>query len=176
MAHGPGLVAATKPNHCISNGFVAILDNDRKVDQWNVDNLRLDGNTLSSTNTDGDINIDPNGSGEIVIPDDTFLTFGTSKDAKIEYDEDGADKIQVTGADWDYNAGVQITFSDTTNATSKDTGALVTEGGVGIEKDLHVGGGVVVAGIVTFTGQFRCCWYFIQRNFNSSRDRKYPLS
>ena len=155
MAHGPGLVAATQNPTTPSNGFVAILDSDRKVDQWNVDNLRLDLNTLSSTNTDGDINIDPNGSGEIVIPDDTFLTFGTSKDAKIEYDENGADKIQVTGADWDYNDGVQITISDTTNATSKDTGALVVEGGVGIEKDLHVGGGVVVAGIVTFSGQFQ---------------------
>ena len=74
-----------------ANGFVPIVDANEKVDRWNVDNLRLDGNTFSSTNTDGDINIDPNGTGEIVIPDDTFLTFGTSKDSKIEYDENGAD-------------------------------------------------------------------------------------
>lgn len=33
--------------------------------QLNVDNLRLDGNTLSSTDTNGNIIIDPNGSGEI---------------------------------------------------------------------------------------------------------------
>ncbi|NHZ84352.1 MAG: hypothetical protein GWP19_00535 [Planctomycetia bacterium] len=31
-----------------------------------VDNLRLDGNTISSTNVDGDINITPNGTGTIV--------------------------------------------------------------------------------------------------------------
>ena len=55
---------------------------------------------LSSTNTDGDIIHSPNGSGEVMIPDDTFLTFGDSKDAKIEYDEDGTDRVQVTGADW----------------------------------------------------------------------------
>ena len=30
-----------------------------------------------------------------------FLTFGDSKDAKIEYDEDGDDRVEVTGADWD---------------------------------------------------------------------------
>ena len=36
----------------------------------------------------------PNGSGEVVIPDDIFLTFGDSKDAKIEYDENGTDRIQ----------------------------------------------------------------------------------
>jgi hypothetical protein len=32
-----------------------------------VDNLKLDGNTLSSTNTNGDINITPNGTGTVVV-------------------------------------------------------------------------------------------------------------
>lgn len=36
--------------------------------QVDVDNLRLDGNTLSSTNLDGNITLDPNGTGEVVIP------------------------------------------------------------------------------------------------------------
>jgi hypothetical protein len=35
--------------------------------QLNVDNLRLDGNTMSSTNTDGNIAITPNGTGEVDI-------------------------------------------------------------------------------------------------------------
>ena len=148
----PGKVASQANPTTAANGFVAILDQSRKVDQWNVDNLTLDGNTLSSSNTDGDITLDPNGSGEIVIPDDTFLTFGTSKDSKIEYDENGADKIQVTGADWNYNNGVQITISDVTDSTSKDTGALVVEGGVGIEKNLNVGGNLDVDGTATFSG------------------------
>lgn len=34
----------------------------------NVDNLRLDGNTLSSTNADGNITLDPDGTGEVVVP------------------------------------------------------------------------------------------------------------
>ena len=150
LSIAPGLVAGQANPTTAANGFVAILDSSRKVDQWNVDNLTLDGNTFSSTNTDGDINIDPNGTGEIVIPDDTFLTFGTSKDAKIEYDEASTDKIQVTGADWNYADGVQISISDTTQSTSKDTGALVVEGGVGIEKDLNVGGNLNITGITTF--------------------------
>ncbi len=69
----PGKVASQANPTTAANGFVAILDSDRKVDQWNVDNLTLDGNTFSSTNTDGDIIIDPNGSGDIMIPDDTYL-------------------------------------------------------------------------------------------------------
>jgi hypothetical protein len=142
LSIAPGLVAGQTNPTTAGNGFVAILDANRKVDQWNVDNLRLDGNTFSSTDTDGDINLDPNGTGEIVIPDDTFLTFGTSKDAKIEYDENGLDKIQVTGADWNYNDGVAISISDTTASTTPTTGALTVTGGVGFATHLNVGGNV----------------------------------
>ena len=155
LSIGPGLVAGQQNPTTASKGFVAVLDQNRKVDQWNVDNLTLDGNTLSSTDTDGDINIDPNGIGEIVIPDDTFLTFGSSKDVKIEYDEATNDKLQITAPNGakviDFAADVTVTLSDTTESTTKDTGALVIEGGVGIEKNLNVGGSMVITGITTYS-------------------------
>ena len=147
MVHAPGTVASVTNPTTAANGFVAILDQNRKVDVWNVDNLTLDLNTLSSTNTNGDINIDPNGSGEIVIPDDTFLTFGTGKDSKIEYDENGTDQLNITGAD--------VRINITTQSNSKDTGALIVEGGVGIEKNLNVGGNLNITGIVTFSDHIR---------------------
>ena len=147
MVHAPGTVASVTNPTTAANGFVAILDQNRKVDVWNVDNLTLDGNTFSSTNTNGDINIDPNGTGEIVIPDDTFLTFGTGKDSKIEYDENGTDQLTFTGAD------VRINID--TQSNSKDTGALIVEGGVGIEKNLTVGGNINVTGIVTFNDHLK---------------------
>jgi len=145
MAHGPGLVASQSNPTTASNGFVAILDQNRKVDQWNVDNLTLDGNVFSSTNTDGDITIDPNGSGEVVIPDDTFLTFGTSKDSKIEYDENGTDQLTFTGSD--------IRINIATQSNSKDTGSIFTEGGLGVEKNVNIGGNLNVTGISTFNGK-----------------------
>ena len=148
----PGSVASAANASTAANGFVAILDQTRKVDQWNVDNLRLDANVLSSTNTDGDIFFTPNGSGEVVIGDDIFLTFGDSKDAKIEYDENGTDRVQVTGADWTYAAGVSIIMADTTDSSTKDNGALVVEGGVGIEKSVNIGANVKVSGVSTFVG------------------------
>ena len=154
----PGKVASQANPTTAANGFVAILDSDRKVDQWNVDNLTLDANTFSSTNTDGDIIINPNGSGEVRIPDDTLLGFGggsdgtAAADATIEYDEDGDDKIKVSGADWEYGNTVALTLKDATQSTNKDTGALVVEGGVGIEKNLNVGGHLTVGGASTFTG------------------------
>ena len=152
LSIGPGLVAGQANPSTASNGFVPVLNSDRKVDQWNVDNLRLDANVLSSTNTDGDIFFTPNGAGEVVIGDDIFLTFGDSKDAKIEYDENGDDRINVTGADWVYENGVAIVMADVTDYATKDTGALIVEGGVGIEKSVNIGGNINVAGVSTFVG------------------------
>lgn len=55
----------------------AIVDSNSKINQWNVDNLRLDDNTLSSTNNDGNILLDPNGTGDIIF------TGGVNQDFKI---------------------------------------------------------------------------------------------
>ena len=120
MEHAPGTIPAASHNtRNQDRGVVAIMApatnsglggaESLKVDQWNVDNLRIDLNTISSTDTDGDIILDPHGSGEVVIPDDTFFTFGDDDDARIEYDENGTDRVQVTGAAWTWNTGIQVT-------------------------------------------------------------------
>ncbi len=46
-----------------------------------------------------------------------------------------------------------VTISDTTQSTSKDTGALIVEGGVGIEKDVHVGGATSITDRLYVGGQ-----------------------
>ena len=43
-----------------------------------------------------------------------------------------------------------VTFAHTSNATSSTTGALQVTGGVGIVKDLHVGGNITVGGTLTY--------------------------
>ena len=149
MEHVPGSIQGVQNTRNSDNGVVAVLApssnsglggaDSLKVDQWNVDNIRIDGNVISSTDTDGDIDLDPNGSGEVHIPDDTFLSFGNDKDAKIEYDEDGVNQLTFTGAD--------IRINIATESDTKDTGALIVEGGVGIEKNLNVGGTINVGGV-----------------------------
>ena len=93
-----------------SNGFGPAYASQTlpRVDTWTVDNLTLDGNAIYSNSTDGDIIFVPNGDGQVIINDDTKLTFGQGEDASIEYDEDGTDKVQVTGATWVYNTKVEI--------------------------------------------------------------------
>ena len=60
------------------------------------------------------------------------------------YDADGAVWKTVLTAE---NDGTFV-IEDTTNSTSKDTGSLVTEGGVGVEQDVFVGGKVETIGDV----------------------------
>ena len=181
MEHTPGNIpAASHNNRNQDRGVVAIMApatnsglggaESLKVDQWNVDNLRIDTNTISSTDTDGDIILDPHGSGEVVIPDDTFLTFGDDKDAKIEYDENGVNGIQVTGASWTYNTSVNITnglnignIGISSNVISTNAGGgnelyidpypdgLSNEGKVIIKGDLQVDGTTTTVNSTTST-------------------------
>jgi len=142
MEHQPGAVAGVTNTRNQDGGIVVVLDSNRKVDQWNVDNLRLDGNTFSSQNTDGDIVLDPNGTGEINVVDDTYLSFGTDKDVKLRYDELTDNRFEIEGADWNFANNVAISISDTTTSTTPTTGALTVTGGVGFATHLNVGGNV----------------------------------
>ena len=126
MSNGPGEVRGKTNalNATASNGFIPILAVNYtghpggsasgfgaayasqvlpRVDSWTVDQLTLDGNTIYSNDIDGDIKFVTNGAGQVIINDDTKLTFGASEDASIEYDEDGTDLVQVTGKGWVYN-------------------------------------------------------------------------
>ena len=110
MDHQPGSVAGVTNTRNSDGGIVAVLDDNRKVDQWNVDNLRMDGNTLSSTNTDGDVIFATDGTGEFAVTDDTAFSFGSDKDVKFEYDEDGNDELVVSSP-----TGKQVKFTTPLN-------------------------------------------------------------
>ena len=58
----------------------------------------------------------------------------------------GAYLLNVSGIS---TVGV-LTVYDTTQSTSTSTGGLVVYGGVGIEKNLHVGGNATIAGVLTY--------------------------
>jgi hypothetical protein len=58
LDHTPGTLTASS---------ALIVDANSKIDIFNVDNLRLDGNTISSTDANGDINVTPNGTGDVNI-------------------------------------------------------------------------------------------------------------
>ncbi len=57
-------------------------------------------------------------------------------------------EVKFTGV---INAKSQLKISDTTQSTTTANGALVVSGGVGIAKNLNVGGSVTISGITTVT-------------------------
>ena len=136
MEHTPGALAGVTNSRNSDGGIVAVLDSSRKIDLWNVDNLTLDANTLSSSNNNGDIIFNPNGSGEVMIPDDTFLGFGggadgtAASDATIEYDENGTDELRFAGAD------VKFTSSKVTIDNQLITSGDATLGNIRINNNI----------------------------------------
>lgn len=84
----------------------------------NIDNLRLDGNTLSTTNTNGDLTLAPNGTGDVIVGGDLIVNGTTTTvnsnevnvgDAiiKLNSDETGAPS---------QDAGLEIERGTSTNA------------------------------------------------------------
>jgi hypothetical protein len=72
---------------------------------------------------------------------DTTLNVDGATTLNNTLDVDGATTLNNT-LDVDGN----VTFNSTTQSTNKDTGALITQGGVGIEKNLNVGGNTKLTG------------------------------
>lgn len=70
LDHTPGVVTASS---------AIIVDSSGKIDNLKVDNIEIDGNTISSTNANGSIDITPNGSGSVVLDGQSWpQTSGTN--------------------------------------------------------------------------------------------------
>jgi len=86
---------------------------------------------------------------DLLLDDDMKLYFGAGKDGSIHYDETTSDRIQVEGADWTYNTGVQVNYADTTDASNRTTASVTYAGGIGVAattwtKDLRVDDSVIL--------------------------------
>ena len=128
--------------------------------QVNSDNLRLDGNTLSSIDSNGSVTLSPNGTGTVeitagnaVIVRDTTNAVSSlsgalqvlggisvSKDLFVHGQSTIKSDISVEG----------IAYAKSTiNATSTTSGALQVLGGIAVGRDIYVGGdisGTVITG------------------------------
>lgn len=70
LDHIPGILTANS---------AIIVDVNNKIDNLKVDNLDIDGNTISSTNANGNIALSPNGSGSVVLDGQSWpQTSGTN--------------------------------------------------------------------------------------------------
>ena len=101
------------PEGTLTANSAILVDSNSKIDVLNVDNLTLNGNTLSSTDTDGDINIDPDGTGQVNIYNPYIYQTSTSSLVSLtEYIQD------VAGGGLVDSAEIDATYDDTTGTTS----------------------------------------------------------
>jgi hypothetical protein len=92
--------------------------------QFNVDNLRLDGNTISSTDANGNIVLAPNGSGDVQVDADTLRVGDSGVDAVIQ-SNGNADLILRTG-----NATTQALAVACTNFNLASSSVVFIKAGV----------------------------------------------
>ena len=101
--------------------------------------------TLGDANTDNVVfNADINS--HILPNTDNTYDLGSAAKSWRDLHIDGTatfNNLSITGSQ---------TVSATTQSTDKDTGALVVEGGVGVEKNVNVGGNLAVTGTTALTG------------------------
>lgn len=178
-----------------------IVDTDKKIDQLNVDNVTIDGNTISSTDTNGNLLLDPNGTGYVqivgtnglVIPVGTNAQQGPSVQGAIRYNSDISQFEGYSGSNWsslggvrsvdgltfitaestpgasndtlsfvtnsterlfidtdsaEFDSTIQVRIDNTDQADANNDGAFYVAGGATIEKNLVVGGNLILTGDV----------------------------
>jgi hypothetical protein len=157
-----------------------VVDADSKIDNLLVDNLQLNGNTISSTNTDGNIVLAPNGDGYVTISGTNALVIPKGTTAQQAPQVSGAIRFNTTntsfegydGTNWSSLGGVrsvdQLTYVTAANNGNidfySDEVNVVTVDGSGIKIKttteatgsntgaLQVAGGVSIEGALYVQG------------------------
>lgn len=88
-----------------------VVDGDKKIDDLLVDNIQINGSTISTTNSNGDLNITPDGTGKLILSN---VYVGDSSTSLQEYIED------ISGGSIVGGTGITETYDDGAGTTTLD--------------------------------------------------------
>ena len=117
-----------------------------------IDNILINGNTISSTDTNGDINLTPNGSGSVVISKTDInsgsidgVTIGTSSACSdLRVDNLKLDGNTISSTDTNGDINLTPNGSGKTNITSILTFPMISNLGTGTQNELVIGNAAFV--------------------------------
>jgi hypothetical protein len=117
-----------------------------KFDSVEGDNIKVDGNTISSTNENGDINLAPNGTGKVTVPTPSQGDNSTSA-ASTAYVDAAADQTLLDANTYTDDQIAAIPPGEVATVANVGTGAGVYKEKVGYEfklKSLVAGSNVTI--------------------------------
>jgi hypothetical protein len=120
-----------------------IVDSSSKLDNLKVDNLDLNGNTLSTTNTDGDLVLAPNGTGKVSLTS-TNAASSTTTGALVV-----AGGVGIAGALY---VGSSISAQSATFSSINNTPIGNSTASTGAFTTLAASSTLTVTGAATFNG------------------------
>jgi hypothetical protein len=130
-----------------SNAGLTLGTSSLKFGAAFVDNLKLDGSTLSSTNTNGDINITPNGTGSVVIDGLSFPQADGTANQFLK--TDGSGTISFA----DVSTSFTLAADNGTNDTFNTGSTLTFTGSEGIDTTVSDDTITIAAELATYTNK-----------------------
>ncbi len=121
LDHVPGTLTASS---------ALIVDADSKLDNFNVDNININGNTISTTNLNGNIVLSPNGTG-VIDASGKRITNGAPPSANSDFVTLGYLNANYTGGTGS-SSNLNISGDTGTDTVALATDTLVFTGGVGL--------------------------------------------
>lgn len=119
LDHTPGILTANS---------ALIVDGSSKIDVLNVDNITIDGNTISSTNSNGDVILSANGTGSINVSSSKITNLATPT-----LSTDAATKGYVDSNFLGFGSNTFVIAADSGSADPIAVGETVTfAGGTGL--------------------------------------------